>query len=61
MFVKPSNLGSSIGISKAKDKDSLKAAIEIAVQYDSRIIVEKGVENLKEIIVQNIVEVNVEK
>lgn len=49
MFVKPSNLGSSIGISKAKDKDSLKAAIEIAVQYDSRIIVEKGVENLKEI------------
>ena len=49
MFVKPSNLGSSIGISKAKDRDGLINAIEVATQYDSRIIVEKGVENLIEI------------
>lgn len=49
MFVKPSNLGSSIGISKAKDRDSLIHAIEVAVSYDSRIVVEKGVEKLKEI------------
>lgn len=49
MFVKPSNLGSSIGISKAKDREELQNAIEIAVKYDSRIIVEKGVQNLKEI------------
>ena len=49
MFVKPSNLGSSIGISKAKDREGLIKAIEIATQYDSRIIVEKGVENLIEI------------
>ena len=49
MFVKPSNLGSSIGISKAKNKEELKNAIEIAIQYDSRVIVEKGVNNLKEI------------
>ena len=49
MFVKPSNLGSSIGISKAKDKEGLINAIEIAVNYDERVIVEKGVENLIEI------------
>ena len=49
MFVKPSNLGSSIGISKAKDKAGLIDAIEIAINYDERIIVEKGVENLIEI------------
>lgn len=49
MFVKPSNLGSSIGISKAKDKAGLIEAIEIAINYDERVIVEKGVENLTEI------------
>lgn len=49
MFVKPSNLGSSIGISKAKDRDGLINAIEIAVSYDSRIVVEKGVQDLREI------------
>lgn len=49
MFVKPSNLGSSIGISKAKDRNGLINAIEIAVNYDSRVIIEKGVENLIEI------------
>lgn len=49
MFVKPSNLGSSIGISKAKDREGLINAIEIAVNYDERVIVEKGVENLMEI------------
>lgn len=49
MFVKPSNLGSSIGISKAKDRDGLINAIEIAKAYDERIIVENGVENLTEV------------
>ena len=49
MFVKPSNLGSSIGISKAKDRDSLKSAIEVAVSYDERVIVENGVEEITEI------------
>lgn len=49
MFVKPSNLGSSIGISKAKDRESLITAIEVAVNYDARIIVERGVENLTEV------------
>ena len=49
MFVKPSNLGSSIGITKAKDREGLIHAIEVAINYDERVIVEKGVENLIEI------------
>ena len=49
MFIKPSNLGSSIGISKAKNKEQLITAIEIAVEYDERIVVEHGIENLTEV------------
>ena len=41
-FVKPANLGSSVGISKAVDKTSLRKAIELAAQYDRKIIVEEG-------------------
>lgn len=48
-FVKPSNLGSSIGISKAKDRKGLIKAIEIAMNYDRKIIIEKSVENGREI------------
>ena len=48
-FIKPANLGSSIGISKAIDRESLVEAIEIAVKYDRKIIVEKAVENPREI------------
>lgn len=49
VFVKPANLGSSIGISKAKDKGSLENAIEVAAYYDRKIIVEQGVESPIEI------------
>ncbi|MCF6466653.1 D-alanine--D-alanine ligase family protein [Clostridium sp. Cult2] len=49
LFIKPANLGSSIGISKAKDRKSLINAIEIAIRYDRKIIVEKAVENPREI------------
>lgn len=42
-FVKPANLGSSVGISKAKDAAELAAALRIAAQFDSSIIVERGV------------------
>lgn len=49
MFIKPANLGSSIGISKAKNREGLINGINIAVEYDKRIIVEQGVENLIEI------------
>ncbi|MBV9401512.1 MAG: D-alanine--D-alanine ligase [Bryobacterales bacterium] len=44
MFVKPANLGSSVGISKAKSCEELKAALELAAQYDRKILVERGIE-----------------
>lgn len=49
VIVKPGNLGSSVGIKKAKDKASLIEAIENAMQFSDRILVEKAVVNLKEI------------
>lgn len=49
VFVKPANLGSSIGISKAKNRDNLVKAVETAVYYDRKIIVEQGVESPLEI------------
>lgn len=49
MFVKPANLGSSIGISKAHDRTELIAAIRLAGEYDRKILVEKGVQNAREI------------
>lgn len=49
LFVKPANLGSSVGISKAKDRKSLEEAIEIASRFDRRILVEQGLEGMKEI------------
>ena len=41
-FVKPANLGSSVGISKARNRDQLWAGLELAASYDKRIVVEKG-------------------
>lgn len=49
VFVKPANLGSSIGITKAVDRESLKNAIEVAACYDRKIIAERGIENAVEI------------
>ena len=43
VFVKPANLGSSVGISKVHDRKELDRAIELAAQYDRKIVVEKGV------------------
>ena len=43
-FVKPANLGSSVGVSKAVNKSSLERAIELAAQYDRKIIVEEAVD-----------------
>jgi D-alanine-D-alanine ligase len=43
MFVKPANLGSSVGISKVHNMDELMAAIELAGSYDRKIIVERGI------------------
>lgn len=49
VIVKPGNLGSSVGIKKAKNKAELEEAIEFAMEFADRIIIEKAVENLKEI------------
>jgi D-alanine-D-alanine ligase len=43
VFVKPANLGSSVGISKARDCAELKSALELAAAYDRKIIVERGI------------------
>ena len=49
LFVKPPNLGSSVGISKAHNRKELADAIELAGQYDRKILVEQGVKNAREI------------
>ena len=41
-FIKPANLGSSVGISKATNRDELKAGLELAASHDSRLLVESG-------------------
>ena len=48
-FVKPSNTGSSIGISKVHDRKELIDAVALAGQYDRKIIVEKSIEKAREI------------
>jgi D-alanine-D-alanine ligase len=44
IFVKPANLGSSVGISKAHDRAELEQALRLAAKYDRKIIVERGIE-----------------
>lgn len=48
-FVKPSNSGSSVGISKVKNISQLIKAIELASRYDYKILVEKAIANAREI------------
>jgi len=48
-FVKPANLGSSVGISKAHNRAELQAAIDLACEYDRKILVERSVPNAREI------------
>jgi len=43
VFVKPANLGSSVGISKAHDRKELGPALDLAAKYDRKLIVEQGV------------------
>ncbi|MGV3758003.1 MAG: ATP-grasp domain-containing protein, partial [Actinomycetota bacterium] len=42
-FVKPANMGSSVGVSKAVDEASLAEALELALRYDEWVLVEEGV------------------
>lgn len=48
VFTKPSNMGSSVGISKSENKDELRSALKLAFKYDSRVLIEQGV-NAREI------------
>src|ERR1700676_4222975 len=43
VFVKPANLGSSVGISKARDREELGPAIDEAAKFDRKIVIEEGV------------------
>ncbi|HBH13715.1 MAG: D-alanine--D-alanine ligase [Clostridiales bacterium 38_11] len=49
LIVKPSNLGSSIGIGKARNRAELEQTIEVAFHYDRKIIIEKCLEHPREI------------
>lgn len=49
VFVKPVNLGSSIGVTKVKEIKDLKAAIDFALKYDTSVMIEKGIERPREI------------
>lgn len=49
VIVKPENLGSSIGISKARNDDEAVTALGKAFKYDGKVIVEKALENFREI------------
>ncbi len=49
LFVKPSRLGSSVGVGKANTAEELAAAIKVAAEYDSMILIEKAVDSPREI------------
>lgn len=49
VFVKPANLGSSVGVTKVKDPAALGAAIDEAFTYDTKVVVEQGIEGVREI------------
>ncbi|MBI3895674.1 MAG: D-alanine--D-alanine ligase [Acidobacteria bacterium] len=44
VFVKPANLGSSVGISKARNRKELDAALRLAAEYDRKILIERAVD-----------------
>ena len=44
VFVKPANLGSSIGVSRADDRESLEDSLELAFEYDRRVLIEAGLD-----------------
>ena len=49
VVVKPATLGSSVGINYVKNKDEIESAIDEAINYDTKVVVEKAVENLVEV------------
>ena len=49
LFVKPANLGSSVGVGKAENALALRNAINLACEYDRKVVVEQGIANAREI------------
>lgn len=49
VIVKPANLGSSVGISIARDESEFENSIEEAIEYDTKVVVEKVIENMTEV------------
>ena len=49
VFVKPANLGSSVGISKAKDAAMLREAMDLAGSFDRKIVIEAAVPQAREL------------
>jgi D-alanine-D-alanine ligase len=51
LFIKPAHLGSSIGITKVKDKKELEFALDVALHYDSKALIEEGIEPMQDLTV----------
>lgn len=49
LFVKPTNLGSSVGVSKVKKREELATALDKAALYDRKVLIEEGIENIIEV------------
>lgn len=49
VFIKPANLGSSVGVSKAKTRQELIEGVVLALEFDNKIVVEASIENCHEI------------
>jgi D-alanine-D-alanine ligase len=49
VFVKPANLGSSVGISKARDDSEFAEAMALALQFDRKVVIEAGVADAREL------------
>ena len=49
VYVKPANLGSSIGIKRANDRKGLEEALDVAASFDRRVLIEKGVTKRREV------------
>ena len=49
LFVKPANMGSSVGVSKARSREQLVAALDVAAHFDRKLLVEEAVPHAREI------------
>ncbi|MFT5090758.1 MAG: D-alanine-D-alanine ligase [Candidatus Latescibacterota bacterium] len=49
VFVKPVNMGSSVGVSRAVDREGLRAGIEMAAEYDYKVVIEAEAKGFREV------------